>query len=248
MPRGVIAMRDAEALIGIEFTTFSLIGRCERTGMFGIAIATSEMAVGSRCIHVAPGVGAIVTQASTNPRLGHLGLNLLRAGYSAPRVLEEIAASDQFVERRQLGCLDITGLSAGRTGKDNKPWAGHHAERNVVVAANMVAGAGVADAMLDGFQKSLERPLWERLLLALEAGKAAGGQPNGEVSSGLYVVDREPYAMVDLRVDLHPSPVAELRRLADAYFPLVAYYNLRPRDPNVPPAAEWLAAQRPSGR
>jgi len=67
-------------LIGIEFTTFSLIGRCERTGMFGIAIATSEMAVGSRCIHVAPGVGAVVTQASTNPRLGHLGLNLLRAG------------------------------------------------------------------------------------------------------------------------------------------------------------------------
>src|SRR5437762_12152454 len=73
--------------------------------MFGIAIATSEMAVGSRCIHVAPGVGAVVTQASTNPRLGHLGLNLLRAGYSAPRVLEEIAASDQFVrsEERRVG-------------------------------------------------------------------------------------------------------------------------------------------------
>ena len=235
-------------MIGIEFTTFSIIGRCERTGMFGIAIATSEMAVGSRCIHVAPGVGAIVTQASTNPRLGHLGLNLLRAGYSAPRVLEELAASDQFVERRQLGCLDVSGLAAARTGRDNKPWAGHRVERNVVAAANMVAGAGVADAMLEAFQKSPDRPLWERLLLALEGGKAAGGQPNGEVSSGLYVVDREPYAMVDLRVDLHPQPVAELRRLADQYFPLVGYYNLRPRDPNVPPAAEWLAAQRPSGR
>jgi len=72
--------------------------------------------------------------------------------------------------------------------------------------------------------------LWERLLRALEAGKAAGGQPNGESSSGLYVVDREPYAMVDLRVDLHPEPVAGLRRLADAYFPLVPYYNLRPCD------------------
>jgi uncharacterized Ntn-hydrolase superfamily protein len=241
--------RHAEtgALIGIEFTTFSLIGRCERTGMFGIAIATSEMAVGSRCIHVAPGVGAIVTQASTNPRLGHLGLNLLRAGHSAPRVLEEIAASDQFVERRQLGCLDVTGLAAARTGSDNKPWAGHRVERNVVVAANMVTGAGVADAMFATFQKSPELALWERLLLALEAGKAAGGQPNGEVSSGLYVVDREPYAMVDLRVDLHPEPVAELRRLADAYFPLVGYYNLRPRDPNVPAAAEWLAAQRQRG-
>jgi uncharacterized Ntn-hydrolase superfamily protein len=234
-------------LIGIEFTTFSLIGRCERTGMFGIAISTSEMAVGSRCIHVGPGVGAIVTQASTNPRLGYLGLNLLRAGHSAPRVLEEIAASDQFVERRQLGCLDMTGLAAARTGSDNKPWAGHRVERNVVVAANMVVGAGVADAMFDAFRKSADLPLWERLLLALEAGKAAGGQPNGEVSGGLYVVDREPYAMVDLRVDLHPEPVAELRRLADAYFPLVGYYNLRPNDPNVPPAAEWVAARRQRG-
>ena len=232
--------------IGIEFTTFSLVGRCERTGMFGVAIATSEMAVGSRCIHVAPGVGAIITQASTNPRLGHLGLNLLRAGSSAPHVLDEIAASDQHVERRQLGCVDVTGLSAARTGADNKPWAGHRVAPNVVVAANAVVSARVADAMFETFQKGGELPLWDRLLRALEAGKAAGGQPNGEVSSGLFVVDREPYAMVDLRVDLHPEPVAELRRLADAYFPLVPYYNLRPRDPSVPSAADWLAAQRAS--
>lgn len=231
-------------MIGIEFTTFSLIGRCERTGMFGVAIATSEMAVGSRCIHVAPGVGAVITQASTNPRLGHLGLNLLRAGHSAPRALEEIAASDQFVERRQLGCLDVSGLGAARTGAGNKPWAGHRVERNVVVAANAVVGAQVADAMLAAFQRDPGPALWERLLGALEAGKAAGGQPDGEVSSGLLVVDREPYATVDLRVDLHPEPVAELRRLADAYFPLVPYYNLRPRDPGVPSAAEWLAARR----
>ena len=231
--------------LGIEFTTFSLIGRCERTGMFGVAIATSEMAVGSRCIHVAPGVGAVVTQASTNPRLGHLGLNLLRAGYSAPRVLEEIAASDSFVERRQLGCVDVGGLAAGRTGSGNRPWAGHRVDRDVVVAANAVVSADVADAMFGAFQRGADLPLWERLLRALEAGKAAGGQPDGETSSGLYVVDREPYPTVDLRVDLHPEPVAELRRLADAYFPLVAYYNLRPRDPSVPPAAEWLReAQR----
>jgi uncharacterized Ntn-hydrolase superfamily protein len=228
--------------------TFSLIGRCERTGMFGIAISTSEMAVGSRCIHVAPGVGAIVSQASSNPRLGHLGLNLLRAGYSAPRALDEIAASDQFVERRQLGCLDVTGLGAARTGAGNKPWAGHRVERNVVVATNAVVGAEVADSMFDAFKRGADLPLWERLLRSLEAGKAAGGQPDGETSSGLYVVDRDTYPLVDLRVDLHATPVTELRRLADAYFPLVAYYNLRPRDPNVPPAAEWLAQQGRAGR
>src|SRR5437763_11991890 len=227
--------------------TFSLIGRCERTGMFGIAISTSEMAVGSRCIHVVPGVGAIVTQASTNPRLGHLGLNLLRAGYSATRVLEEIAASDPFVERRQLGCLDTSGLAAARTGSGNKPWAGHRADRNVVVATNAVVGPQVADAMFDAFQNGGDLALWERLLRSLEAGKAAGGQPDGETSSGLFVVDREPYATVDLRADLHPAPVAELRRLADAYFPLVPYYNLRPRDPSVPSAAEWLRTHRRAG-
>ena len=228
---------------GIEFTTFSVIGRCERTGQFGIAIATSEMAVGSRCIHVAPGVGAVITQASTNPRLGHLGLNLLRAGYAAPRVVEEMAASDAFVERRQLGALDSQGGCAARTGAENKPWAGHRTARNVVAAANAVVDR-VADAMFESFQARPDRPLCERLLAALEAGKAAGGQPNGERSGGLYVVDREPYATVDLRVDLHSDPVAELRRMADHYFPLIPYYTLRPSNPDLPRAEEWLAEQR----
>jgi len=237
-------MKRSAPAAGIEFTTFSIIGRCARTGMLGIAIATSEMAVGSRCIHVAPGVGAVITQASTNPRLGHLGLSLLRAGHPAPSALEGMTASDTFVERRQLGCLDASGRSAGRTGSGNRPWAGHRAATDVVVAANAVVGAGVVDAMFDAFHHDPDVGLWERLLRALEAGKAAGGQPDGETSSGLYVADREPYAAVDLRVDLHPAPVAELRRLADAYFPLIEYYNLRPVDPRLPPAAEWLAARR----
>jgi len=230
---------------GILFTTFSLAGRCERTGMLGVAIATSEMAVGSRCIHVAPGVGAVVCQASTNPRLGFLGLNLMRQGYSAPRALDEMVGSDQHVERRQLGCVDISGHAAARTGAENRPWAGHRAARNVVAAANMVVGPEVVDAMADTFQADPALPLWERLLGGLEAGKRAGGQPDGEKSGGLYVVDREPFALVDLRVDLHPDPVHELRRLADEYFPLIGYYSLRPFDPNLPRAPEWLAQQRP---
>lgn len=229
--------------LGVEFTTFSLVGRCERTGMLGVAIATSEMAVGSRCIHVAPGVGAVVCQASTNPRLGFLGLNLMRLGYSASRALDEIAASDTHVERRQLGCLDATGHAAGRTGAGNKPWAGHRAAPNVVAAANAVVGAGVVDAMFGAFRAEPSRPLWERLLDALEAGKRAGGQPDGEQSAGLYVVDREPFATVDLRVDLSADPVRELRRLADRYFPLIRYYGLRPLDPSLPGADDWLRAQ-----
>jgi len=229
--------------LGIEFTTFSLVGRCARTGMLGVAVATSEMAVGSRCIHVAPGVGAVVCQASTNPRLGFLALNLMRAGYSALRALEEIAASDTHVERRQLGCLDASGHAAGRTGAGNRPWAGHRAGPNVVAAANAVVGEGVVEAMFTTFEAEPARPLWERLLAALEAGKAAGGQPDGEQSAGLYVVDREPFAVVDLRVDLHPEPVRELRRLADRYFPLVPYYSLRPSNPDLPGADEWLRSR-----
>ncbi len=221
--------------------TFSIIGRCARTGMLGVAIATGEMAVGSRCIHVLPGVGAVISQASSNPVLGHLGLNLLGQGYAAPRVLDEIAANDRFPERRQLGCLDSRGESAGRTGAQNRPWAGHRAGANVVAAANMVTGEGVADGMIETFLATEDQPLWERLSRALEAGKAAGGQPDGERSAGLYIVDRAPYALVDLRVDLHPEPVAELRRLADEYFPLIAYYSERPRDPNLGSASEWLA-------
>jgi uncharacterized Ntn-hydrolase superfamily protein len=223
--------------------TFSIIGRCERTGRFGIAISTSEMAVGSRCIHVAPGTGAIISQASSNPRLGHLGLNLLKQGWSAPRVVEALAASDQFPERRQLGCVDQTGRTAARTGSGNKPWAGHRTADDVVAAANNVVAAAVADAMFDTFGATRAEPLWERLLKALEAGKRAGGEPFGEKSGGLYVVDREPYAIVDLRVDLHPEPVAELRRLANDYFPLVEYYRTRPNDPSLPPAAEWLKSR-----
>src|SRR4029079_9239178 len=106
--------------IGIEYSTFSLVGRCDRTGMFGIAIATSEMAVGARCIHVAPGARRITPQASTNPRLGPLGLNLLRSGFSAARVLQEIAASDQFVERRPLGAPARARPAAARTGAEHK--------------------------------------------------------------------------------------------------------------------------------
>jgi uncharacterized Ntn-hydrolase superfamily protein len=206
-----------------------------------VAVATSDMAVGSRCIHVAPGVGAVITQAATNPLLGSLGLNLLRQGYSAARVVEEMAANDEVPERRQLGCLDVHGHGAARTGAQTKPWAGHHVEQDVVAAANLVTGPEVADAMFRTFRDCSELPLWERLLRSLAAGKSAGGEPAGELSAGLYVVDRTAYPMVDLRVDLHDNPVAELQRIADQYFPLVEYFQARPLNPNIGPAAQWLA-------
>lgn len=224
-------------------STFSIIGRCERTGMLGVAIATSEMAVGSRCIHVAPGVGAVISQAASNPRLGHLGLDRMRAGIAAAEALAAMVTADRHVERRQLGCLDTAGRTAARTGTGNRPWAGHRAEPDVVAAGNLLVGPRVVEAMLERFRATADRPLWERLLAGLEGGKAAGGEPDGEKSAGLYVVHRETFPLVDLRVDLHADPVAELRRLADHYFPLVHYYAERPSNPDLPRAAEWLARQ-----
>jgi uncharacterized Ntn-hydrolase superfamily protein len=227
--------------------TFSIVGRCARTGMIGCAIATGEMAVGSRCIHVEPNVGAVITQASTNPALGPLGLNLLRLGFAAERVVAEMAASDPFPESRQLGALDARGAAHGRTGAENRDAAGHRAAPNVLAAANAVM-PGVVDAMFESFEAGADLPLWERLLRALEAGKDAGGQPNGERSAGLYVVDRAPFATVDLRVDLDAAPVAMLRRMADEYFPLIPYYQLRPTDPSIGRYDEWLARQGVSAR
>ena len=186
--------------------TFSIIGRCERTGMFGIAIATSEMAVGSRCIHVAPNVGALVTQASTNPRLGHLGLNLLRTGYSAPRVVEEIGASDQLVEKRQLSCLDPTGLSAARTGKENKPWAGHRVAPNVVVTADDHSQVGVRSMQL------LEQPLDPVLVVRADvAADRLARYPDGDLIARVAGVGgrAEPAPEVVVR-NFSPEPLENL--------------------------------------
>jgi len=229
-------------MIGIEFTTFSLIGRCERTGMLGIAIATSEMAVGSRCIHVAPGVGAVVTQASTNPRLGHLGLNLMRAGYSAPRALGEIAATDQFVERRQLGCLDVTGLTAARRAPRTSRGRAIAPDRNVVVAANAGSSARRSPTRCsDVFQRGADLALWERLLRALEAGKAAGGQPTAKspAASTSSTASRTRWSICGSICIRSPSPgFAGSPTRTSRWFPTT---TCAPADPNVPSARRWLA-------
>jgi uncharacterized Ntn-hydrolase superfamily protein len=137
----------------------------------------------------------------------------------------------------------VSGHAAGLTGAGNKPWAGHRATRNVVAAANAVVGQGVVDAMFTTFEADPQRPLWERLLSALEAGKRAGGQPDGEQSAGLYVVDREPFALVDLRVDLHAEPVSELRRLRPL-LPLIPTTACARSIPTCPGADDWLRTQR----
>ena len=218
---------------GIEFHTFSIVGRCERTGRLGVGIATRAICVASRCPFVKSNTGAVATQASTDPRLGRLALRLLDQGYSAPKTLQELEASDPYIEHRQLAVVDRDGNSAARTGKENSEWAGHIAARQYVAMGNVLVGGHVVDSIAQEFEAAASEDLEERLLRAIEAGRDAGGQHGGQTSAGLLVYDREVFPRVDLRVDLHEEPIGELRRIFNVYKPQIEYFNLRPADPRI---------------
>lgn len=195
------------------FTTFSLTARCPRTGQFGVAVATRVPAVGAAVPHVRARVGAIATQAWTNPYIGLDGLDLLAEGGSAAQVVDAILAWDPDREQRQFAVVDAAGGAAAHTGAETHDHAGHRLGDGFVAAGNLLAGPEVLDAMAAAFAAEPERELPVRLLASLAAGQAAGGDKRGKQSAALKVVDREDYAFVDLRVDEHADPIPELHRV-----------------------------------
>ena len=195
------------------YTTFSLTARCPRTGQFGIAVATRVPAVGAAVPHARAGVGAIATQAWTNPFIGLDGLELLAEGGSAAQVVAAIVDWDPDVERRQFAVVDRHGGVAAHTGSETHEYAGHRLGDGFVAAGNLLAGPDVLDAMVDAFAAAPEREVQVRLLAALAAGQTAGGDKRGKQSAALKVVDREDYAFIDLRVDEHADPIPELHRV-----------------------------------
>jgi uncharacterized Ntn-hydrolase superfamily protein len=221
--------------------TFSIIGRCERTGMTGMAIATRPMAIGAKCPFIRPHIGGLVVQANGDPRLGALGLKLLDMGYSAPKVLQELIDSDgpDRIEWRQIAVVDKDGRSAAHTGSNNEEWRGHVAKRNYVACGNRLANERVCAAMGEAFEKTERLELADRVLTALEAARDAGGQVAGQYSAALLVYHQRSYAWVDLRADEHNEPVGELRRLYKLYVPLMTYYNERPNNPSMPRDDDW---------
>ena len=223
-----------ETVPEIEFHTFSLVGRCSRTGMLGVGITTSEIAVGARCPYVRSKAGAVSTQAMTNPLLGLEALELLARGEPADEVLSRLAG-DAHIERRQIGVVDSGGRSSARTGSENHPWAGHVTGDGYVAMGNGLVGEGVIRAMADAFESSSEENLEERLLRAVQAGQHAGGEAAPFTpyhSAALLVYGDDPFSRVDLRVDDHPDPLTELRRLLELLKPRIDYYAVRARDPN----------------
>lgn len=217
----------------IELNTFSIAARCKRTGMLGVAVSTAVPAVGAICPFVEAGIGAIATQSWVNPYLGIDGLALLREGLSAPEALAKLLAEDSGREVRQIGVVDAQGRTAVHTGVDCVDWAGHIEGDNFTVQGNMLVGPATIDAMAVAAARSDASPLYERLMLVLEAGQAVGGDKRGKQSASLKIFKTEAYAYLDLRVDEHRNPVAELRRVLE-----VAKHQLLPFIDGMPSRAD----------
>ena len=191
--------------------TWSIIARDE-SGAFGVAIATRFFAVGALCPHAESGVGALSTQALVNPFYGKHGLDLLRAGVAAPEVVSNLTAPDEGRDHRQLHIIDAEGRIGQHTGASCIGWCGAVAGEGFSVAGNMLANENVIEASAEAFRKS-KKAFAERLIAALEAGEAAGGDKRGKQSAALLVCSTEVYPDLNLRVDDHAEPIVELRRL-----------------------------------
>lgn len=223
--------------------TFTAIGRCPRTGRLGVATTTGEMAIGSRAPFVSANLGAVATQALTDPRLGPLALRLLDLGYPAQRVIDELEASDEYVEYRQLGIVDRWGHTAVRTGANNSDWCGHQTGDGWIVMGNALVGQNVVDEMARAMAESVEDDLELRLVKSLDAGTRAGGQPTGQRSAALLVAEQAGYTIMNLRVDDQVEPMTELWRLFNKMHPLMPYYRERPDNPTIGRVGDWAAAR-----
>ncbi len=193
--------------------TFSIAGRCARTGAFGLSISTSNISVGSRCIFARADIGAVLTQNRTDPRLGPRGLDLLESGCSAQETMAALVASTPHIGWRQVAAIDAQGRTAAHNGHHIKSIHDDVHGKDCVAIGNIIKTKDVPAAMVRAFERDPAARLGERLMAALEAGLDAGGE-NGPVrSAALLVVHEESFPLVDLRVDGADGPIAALRAL-----------------------------------
>jgi uncharacterized Ntn-hydrolase superfamily protein len=193
--------------------TWSIIARDNRSGQFGIAAATKFFAVGALVPHVKSGVGAIATQALVNPFYGTEGLKRLAEGQRASEVVAALVGADAGRDHRQIHVMDRHGDVAAHTGAQCVDWYGHVVGESFSVAGNMLAGVRVLEETAAAFEAGIALPFARRLIAAMQAGEAAGGDKRGRQSAVLIICGEEDWPDLDLRVDDHPDPLAELQRL-----------------------------------
>ena len=219
--------------------TFSIVARNDDATQWGVAVASRFLAAGAVVPAAGAGVGAIATQALANLRYLPDGMALLRQGRPAAEVVDVLTAADDLRSSRQLGVVDAEGRSAAHTGDDCIPWAGSRSGDGWTAQGNCLAGVEVVEAMEHAFASSAQEPLADRLLASLRAGDAAGGDRRGRQSAALIVVQEGggygggSDVVVDLRVDDHAAPVAELVRLLalhELYFGRPDPDDLQPLD------------------
>jgi len=211
--------------------TFSLVGKCARTGMFGAAVTTSSIGVGSRCPYARAGVGAVLTQHRTDPTLGPKGLDFLAAGKSAEETIAALVDGNETIGWRQLAVIDSSGGTAFFHGKHISSVHAGAKGANSCAIGNIIRTDDIPQKMVDAFEASPEDHLAERLLRGLEAGEDAGGEFKQIKSAALLVVHEESFPLVDLRVEFDRDPLAELRFLWEVYRPQADPYVKRAVDP-----------------
>lgn len=193
--------------------TWSIIFHERSTGRIGIAVATKFFAVGARVPNIEPQKGAVCTQALTNPLYGPRGLRLIREGVGAADIARLLIAPDAGRDHRQLHVMGADGRFAAHTGAECVPWCGHWTGDDMSVAGNMLAGPGVVSETVRVLRERTDLALPRRLIAAMRAGEAAGGDKRGKQSAALVIYGDQEYSELDLRVDDHIEPLLELARL-----------------------------------
>lgn len=216
--------------------TFSLVARCADTGMFGMAISSSSPAVAARCAFARAGVGAVASQNVTDPSLGPLALDLMESGLSAAEAIAEVQARGKFIEYRQVLAVDRSGATAIHSGPNSLGiWTQAQGD-NVASGGNLLANDGICQAIVDGFVGASGH-IGDRLIAAMRAGLAAGGEAGPVHSAGMKIVDKVSWPVADLRCDwTEDCPIDAIATAWDVYKPQLQVYVQRALDPREAPS------------
>jgi uncharacterized Ntn-hydrolase superfamily protein len=229
--------------------TFCIVAREPNSGLLGIAQATNPLSVGGRCPFIRANVGAVSTQAYTDPGLGPLAIELLTLGYSPEKVIKELNESDEHFAWRQVGIVDRHGRVAVHTGSECKQYSDAICGDGYVVMGNYLLTAKVVPNMDEAWRNSEGELFEDRLMAVAIAARDEGGDLGGHRSACMLVYDTESYARTDLRIDFipkregQPDAVDALRDILQRWKPMIGYYKVRPHNPSMPGWADWLSAQ-----